>query len=90
LEAQAGQNYFFSVAGTNRTLKQPVAFAGNLFVVTNALPTTQNGITFAPAAKVQFPLDQTASPALLNSSISGKVQLGTEMEMRINAVPVAR
>jgi hypothetical protein len=90
VEAQTGQNYFFSVTGTNRTLKQPVAFTGNLLVLTNALPATQNGLTFAPAAKGQFPLDQTASPALLNSSISGKVQLGTENEMRINAVPVAR
>jgi len=90
VETQMGQNYFFSVTGTNRTLKQPVAFTGNLLVLTNALPATQNGLTFAPVAKGQFPLDQTASPALLNSSISGKVQLGTEKEMRINAVPVAR
>jgi hypothetical protein len=90
LEAQAAQNFFFSVAGTNRTLKQPVAFTGNLLVLTNALPTTQNGITLAPAAKSQFPQGQSASPTLLNSSISGKVQLGTEQEMRINAVPVAQ
>ena len=90
LEAQAAQNLFFSVAGTNRTLKQPVAFTGNLVVLTNALPTTQNGVTLAPASINQFPQGQSSVPTLLNSSISGKVQLGADKELQIRAVPVAR
>jgi hypothetical protein len=90
LEAQTAQNFFFSVAGTNRTLKRAVAFTGNLTVLTNALPTTQNGVTLAPATKNQFPQGQPAVPALLNSSISGKVQLGGDKEMEIRAMPVVR
>jgi hypothetical protein len=82
LEVQAGQNYFFRVAGTNRTLKQPVAFSGNL------LPAAQTTLTLSPKAKDQFPKAQTSSPTLLNSSISGKVKLGADKEMQINAVPV--
>ena len=90
LEVQAGQNYFFSVAGTNRTLKQPVAFTGNLLVFTNALPAAETGLTLSPTTKSQFLKGQTDLPTLQNSSISGKVQLGRDQEMRINAVPVAR
>jgi len=89
-ESQAGQNYFFRVTGTNRTLQQAVAFSGNLLVLTNALPATQTGATLSPTTKSQFPQGQTALPTLLNSSISGKVQLGRDQEMRINAVPVAK
>jgi hypothetical protein len=89
-ESQAGQNYFFRVTGTNRTLQQSVAFTGNLLVLTNALPATETRLTLSPAAKSQFPKGQTDLPTLQNSSISGKVQLGRDQEMRINAVPVAR
>ena len=65
-----------------------MAFTGNLSVLTNALPAMQHGLTFAPAAKSQLPQGQSGSPALLNSSISGKVRLGADKEMQINAVPV--
>jgi hypothetical protein len=87
-EPQAGENYFFRVAGTNRTLKQTVAFTGNLLVLTNASPATQYGVTLAPAGKSHDAQAQSGLPILLNSSISGKVQLGADKEMQINAVPV--
>lgn len=90
LNSQAGQNYFFRVVGTNRTLKQSVAFTGNLLVLTNALPATRIGVTLAPAAKSQLPQGQSGLPTLLNSSISGKVRLGADKEMQINAVPVTK
>lgn len=89
-ESQGGQNYFFRVTGTNRTLQQSVAFTGNLLVLTNALPAPETGLTLSPTTKSQFPKGQTALPTLLNSSISGKVQLGRDQEMQINAVPVTR
>ena len=89
-ESQAGQNYFFRVTGTNRTLQQSVAFTGNLLVLTNALSATETGPTLSPTTKSQFPKGQTDLPTLQNSSISGRVQLGRDQEMRINAVPVAR
>lgn len=89
-ESQAGQNYFFRVTGTNRTLQQSVAFTGNLLVLSNALPAAETGLALSPTTKSQFPKGQTDLPTLQNSSISGKVQLGRDQEMRINAVPVAR
>jgi len=58
--------------------------------LTNAFPATQNGVTLAPATKNQFPQGQSSVPALLNSSISGKVQLGADKELQIRAMPVAR
>jgi hypothetical protein len=87
---QAGQNYFFHVTGTNRTLQQPVVFAGNLLILTNAPATGQTVLTQAPAARSQNQLAprQNPLPILLNSTISGNVQLGTNREMQINAVPV--
>jgi hypothetical protein len=87
---QAGQNYFFRVAGTNRTLQQPVVFAGNLLILTNALAAGQTVLTQAPVARSQNQLApaQQQLPGLPNSTISGKLQLGTSRELQINAVPV--
>lgn len=87
---QPGQNYIFRVTGTNRTLKQPVVFAGNLFILTNALPAGQTVVTQTSAARNQNQLApaQNQLPGLLNSSISGSVQLGAGKEMKLNAAPV--
>jgi len=84
---QAGQNYFFRVSGTNRTRQQLVVFEGNLAVPTN-LTTSQLPYRAQPATRGQVAPQQVSSPMLLNSTITGKVRLGTEQEMRINAQPV--
>jgi hypothetical protein len=81
---EPGQNYLFRVTGTNRTLQQPVVFAGNILILTNASATQ----TAAARSQKQFAPAQNQMPGLLNSTISGKVQLGTSREMQINAVPV--
>jgi hypothetical protein len=86
---QAGQSYTFRVAGTNRTLQQPVVFTGNIVVLTNALPASQTVLAQSPAKRQnQLAPQQNQFPSLLNSTVSGNVQLGTNREMKINAVPV--
>jgi hypothetical protein len=87
---QAGQNYFFRVTGTNRTLKQPVIFAGNLLILTNAIPSGPSIATQSPVGQSQTQLApaQNQLPSLVNSTISGSVQLGAGKEMKFNAVPV--
>ncbi len=89
---QAGQNYFFRVTGTNRTLQQPVVFAGNLLILTNGPATGQTALTQSPAARNQIQNQmapaQNQLPGLPNSAISGKLRLGTNQETQINAVPV--
>lgn len=88
---QAGQNYSFRVAGTNRTLRQPVVFSGDLTILTNAQSAGQVGLAQLPVDRSQNQLVPPALsqlPFLLNSSISGKLQLGTNRELQINALPV--
>jgi len=87
---QAGQNYFFRVTGTNRTLKQPVVFAGNLLILTNAPAAGQALVSQTAVARNQNQPASTKNqlPGLLNSTISGNVQLGAGKEMKLNAVPV--
>jgi hypothetical protein len=85
---QVGQNYSFRVTGTNQTLRQPVVFAGNLSILTNASPIRQTAVTPSPEVRGQFAPTQNQLPVLLNSTISGNVQLGTNKEMPIKAVPV--
>ena len=92
LDSAAGsaQNYSFRVTGTNRTLQQPVVFSGSILLLTNAVATGQTALIQAPVARSQnqFAPTQNQLPSLLNSSISGRVQLGTNRELQINAVPV--
>ena len=87
---QSAQNYFYRVAGTNRTLNQQVVFTWNFVALTNALAQSktkgvggvldQDGLSVSP----QF-------PALLqNSAINGRAQINAAREIEINAVPVTR
>lgn len=91
-DAQPGlplnQAFHFRVTGTNRTLQQPVVFAGNILMPTNVISLQQT----SPAAGVaggQPTQMQQLLPMPANSAISGRVQLGKNPEMQINAVPVS-
>lgn len=86
-KVQAGQLYFFRVTGTNRTLQQPVIFTGNFVTLTN-LPAKTLTVTGGLAGETQPARGQLASPALFNSSINGRAQLGAGREFEINAQPV--
>jgi hypothetical protein len=80
--APGQQNYYFNVAGTNRTLNQRVVFIGNFIATTNAVQTQM------PAQAVQqlqnFPL------FFNNSTIIGRAQVDREPEIDVNAVPVTQ
>ena len=89
LNHQAGQN-FFRVRGTNRTLRQVVDFSGNFVVMTNLLPANQAFKSLAPATKNQLLQNQADPPILLNSTISGRAQVGAGQELLINAAPAQR
>lgn len=81
------QTFNFRVTGTNRTLQQTVVFAGNILMPTNVISLQQT----SPAAGVaggQSTQMQQLLPMPANSTISGRLQLGKNPEMQINAVPV--
>lgn len=80
--AVVGNELRFQVAGTNRTLQQPVVFAGRL-VLTNA-----------PAAGEFFQNQQAVgsnafSFFLNNSVVRGRASIGQRTQMEINAAPVS-
>jgi hypothetical protein len=95
-ESQASQNYYFRVAGTNRTLKQSVVFTGYLSPaaeatvingVTNSLRLSLSGGARGAQTEHQEP---SRSPTATTSRISGKVVLGPGKEVEINAVSAGR
>jgi hypothetical protein len=77
----AGRNYFFRVAGTNRNLRQNVVFSGNLIWLTNA------GVGGGTVGGQGAAAASGASPARLNSRISGKVMIGNQKEIQLDATP---
>jgi hypothetical protein len=83
------RNYFFRVTGTNRNLRQNVVFSGNLIPLTNVLATGTNAngtVGFGGGGAGAMPT--TLSPLLLsNSRISGKVVIGNQKEIEVNATP---
>lgn len=87
VNTQAGQSYFFRVAGTNRTLQQSVVFAGNFVALTNP-PSPTPRVAGGRAGEAQPARGPMASPVLFNSSINGRAQLGAGLEFEINAMPV--
>jgi hypothetical protein len=87
---QAGQNYYFRVTGTNRTLHKKVVFTGNLVAAANVTLFTQttNASTYGSAVGGSQPAPAVQSPQpLLNARISGKAVIGDRKEIEINAVP---
>ena len=88
--AQAGQNYYFRVTGTNRTLHKKVVFTGNLVGAANVTLFTQttNALSYGTAVGGSQPAPAVQSPQpLLNARISGKAVIGDRKEIEINAVP---
>jgi hypothetical protein len=85
LTTQNGQNYFYRVAGTNRTLNQNVTFTWNFLESTNV--TLTNALSLGGALR-EVESNGKELPSLLNNSgISGRIQVDQTKEIPINAVP---
>lgn len=88
-------NYFFRVAGQNRTSKQNVVFAGNVIPLTNVTSNAQQNQPGSPVeiggALVSGTNGQMQLPPALfaNSRITGTVTVDATNRIEINAVPVA-
>jgi len=97
--SSAIENYFFRVTGTNRNLKQNLVFTGNFIPLTNTASrrtgfgglsgTISAGRAAAePAAASPTAAEPAESPvSLLNARISGKVIIGNQKEIEVNAAP---
>jgi len=85
---QSTQDYFFRVAGTNRTLNQQVVFTWNFVELTNAPAQSKTkgvGGLLNPAGSS---IPQQFPALLQNSAINGRAQINAAKEFEINAVPV--
>jgi hypothetical protein len=83
---QAGQNYSFQVAGTNRNLQQNVVFSGNVIPLTNGQLAT-DGAASGGIAGARRASQLPAELLLSNSRISGKAVIGNQKEIEVNATP---
>jgi hypothetical protein len=80
--------YSFRVSGTNRNLKQNIVFSGNFIPLTNRPSTPAvSGAIAGAAEKGRESSETTTPPLLLNSRIAGKVVIGGEREIEVNAAP---
>ena len=96
---QATQNYFFRVAGTNRTLQQNVVFSGTVEAIpgttTNALLTFAGGGTGGGGGgggvqnNFQFSTNQQQG-LRSNSRVVGTAVIDQTNRIQINAVPIAQ
>jgi len=97
-EQQAAQNYFFRVAGTNRTLRQNVVFTGNVQAISNVPATVQQilsdrgnfGASGSVGGQNNQPVaaNQLPQGLLSNSRIIGTAVIDSTNQIEINAVPV--
>ncbi len=99
---QAAQNYFFRVAGTNRTLKQNVVFTGNLQANSGAPQTAQTSNFFGGVGSGgggggsagnqlhQAAANVSQQSPLSNSRIVGTAVIASTNQIEINAVPVTQ
>ena len=81
--SQAAQNYFFRVAGTNRTLQQNVVFSGTLLAVSSASTNLQ--LSFRDSGHAQ--LELTNQLPWSGSRIAGTAVIAGTNNIEINAVP---
>jgi hypothetical protein len=99
-QQQPAQNYFFRVAGMNRTLKQNVVFTGNL-LANNAVPQTAQTSNFLGAVGggggggtagqiQQAAANQSQQNLLSNSRIVGTAVIDRTNQIEINAIPVTQ
>jgi predicted glycosyltransferase len=98
-QQQAAQNYFFRVAGMNRTLQQNVVFTGNFLANSGAPQTAQTSNSFGGVGggggAGGNQLQQAAANAsqqspLVNSRIVGTAVVASTNQIEINAVPVTK
>src|SRR4029078_13443070 len=94
VQPQSVQNELFRVAGTNKSLKEKVVFSGTFLGVTNAdlflnliSPSNQSLFNAQNGSSQNSDLG-TAN--FLNTTISGKAQIGNRREVEIKAIPVSR
>jgi hypothetical protein len=98
---QAAQNYFFCVAGTNRSLKQNVVFTGNFVAISNLAQTPQQtfsggfggggggfGGRGGGGQLQQTPANQSQQWLFSNSRIAGTAVINNTNAIEINAMPV--
>jgi hypothetical protein len=87
------QNYFFSVAGTNLSLRQNVVFTGSFMTSSNLdvfkQPAAGGGFGGASDRAVQGKAVEPGLIPLTNSTITGKIQIGRRRAIDIRAVPSA-
>jgi hypothetical protein len=86
LQDTGSQAFLFTVAGTNRSLKQRVVFTGNVQTIPGQRPAANLQTTAGAGAK---PAENRADGALplVNSQISGRAVIGGRRTVEINAVP---
>jgi|GEM_PF-830464 len=97
-QQQAVQNYFFRVAGMNRTLQQNVVFTGNFLANNGATTTAQTSNSFggvggggAGGNQFQQAAANTMQQSpLSNSRIVGTAVIASTNQIEINAVPVTQ
>lgn len=83
------QNNLYRVAGTNRTLNQPVVFTWSFVELTNAPVVAQSSKISRDLNLDTKKLPSQFPAQLQNSLITGRAQFGTGKEIEINAVPVS-
>jgi hypothetical protein len=87
-QSEAGNNFYFRVAGQNRTSKQNVVFTGNLIPLAGNGANVQTGAPVNNSAGVGG-ISQAQNAALFsNSRIAGSVTVDITNQIEINAVPV--
>lgn len=87
---QSAPDYFYRVAGTNRTLNQQVVFTWNLTPLTNPLTQSKTKARGDVVNQSNLGAPQQIQMRLQNSAIRGRAQINATKEIEINAVPVTR
>ena len=98
-QQQAAQNFFFRVAGMNRTLKQNVVFTGNLLANSGVPQPAQTSNSFGGVGGggggggsqlPQAAANQLQQSVLSNSRIVGTAVIASTNQIEINAMPVTQ
>jgi hypothetical protein len=82
ITATPGQNYFFTVVGTNVSLNRLVVFSGNLVPMTNLIRLNDEMMTNAVISDVNG-----QQPLLQNFRVEGRAIVGKKTGVKIEATP---
>jgi hypothetical protein len=93
--AQASQDYFFRVVGTNRTFNENVTFSGQVIAATylkKAVTATNSAVPSGGAGRASFQEAKTevSAPPPVSSRITGKLTVGKGNEVDVNAVSAGK